>query len=419
MRQSPCGATVYPAAPQPLSAAMRNSLFPALLLIVTVGAAAWLIRPHEGEERGAGGPEVFAGIAQLPTHAGRMTASAALDGTTAHQGSAPADSASWRVIVVAGTDDTKFTRAALKALGEELTKRGCIAILDPKQRALQDPLPLGSDGCLRVSAVDQQLGTRPGTLDATWRIDAIPTRIPAGIPAARWLPEQPASTPTTFTITHHSTPTDSPAWPEWFAAVGRAMAGETLQTLGLPTANVDGETIKAIRLAAWTLPGELDAEGKTLNHFERIPSPPQSDIMEGTVAFQQPFMRGWIGHLSPVPVKTHSEELITSREALIRRLKRGGWKVPGKPDDWIVAEQVAAAEPLFTIDDRMKDDTEIHRSLVIVGDQLVEWQERPHPTAVWQAWQKAAAAGNADAAALLKAHRATSGLPGELRSSHD
>lgn len=385
---------------------MRNSLFPVLLLIVTVGAALWLIRPHEGEERGAGGPEVFPGIAQLPTREGRMTASAALDGATTHQGTAPADSSTWRVIVVTGTDDTKMTRAAIKALGEELTKRGCIAILDPKQRDLHEPIPLGCDGSLLVTAVDQPLGKRPGPLEATWRIEAIPTRLPAGIPAARWLPGQPASLPTTLTIAHHSTPLDAPAWPEWFAAVGRAVASETLSALHLPTTNLDSETLQEIRRAAWTLPGDLAADGTVANRFERIPSPPQSDILDDTVAFQQPFVRGWIGHLSPVPVKTHAEELISSREALTRRLVRGGWKNPKSP---------TGDDLLFTIDDVMKDGTEIHRSLMVIGEQVVEWQERPHPTAVWQAWQKAAAAGDADATELLKAHRATSGLPEELR----
>ena len=385
---------------------MRNSLLPILLLVSTVVFALWLIRPHDGEERGAGGPEMFPGIVKIPTRQSRMTASAALDGTTTHSGSAPADAARWRVIVVAGTDDSKLTKAAVFALGEELTKRGCIAILDPKLRDPQEPVPLGSDGCLRVTAVDQPLGKRPGALDATWTIEAIPTRLPADCPAARWLPEQVPSSPTTLTLTHKSTPTEVvPAWPEWFAAVGRAVASETITALQLPTTNLDEETSNSVRRAAWLNPGELDAVGKPLNHFERIPSPPQTDILERTVAFQYPLVRGWIGYLSPVPIKKHSGALTTSRDELVRRLKT----------KWQPGPAAATGLISYSIDDTMADGTIIHRTITISGDQVIEWQERPQPLAVWETWKKAAALGNADAIELLRSHQHTSGLPEELR----
>ena len=212
--------------------------------------------------------------------------------------------------------------------------------------------------------------------------------------------------PTTLTLTHRSTPLGITGWPEWFAAVGRAVAHETLTALQLTTNHSDAETANAVRRAAWLNPGEVDALGKPINHFARIPSPPQADVLERTVAFQYPLVRGWIGYLSPKPIKKRSGVMTTSRDELLRRLKTTWQPGPSAPDSGALS---------YSIDDRKTDGTIIHRTITLLGDQVFEWQERPQPQAVWRAWITAAASGNADAIALLGAHRHTVGLPEELR----
>ena len=90
---------------------MRNSLLPIILIILTTGGAWWLIRG--GAERGAGGPDVAAGILRLPQKTSQQTSPADITGTTTITGDAPADSATWRVILISGDDRHPLTNSAV------------------------------------------------------------------------------------------------------------------------------------------------------------------------------------------------------------------------------------------------------------------------------------------------------------------
>jgi hypothetical protein len=378
---------------------MRNSLLPILLLLLTVGASLWLIRG--GVERGAGGPAVYPGIFKLPVKIDKMTPSAQLQGNTTHQGQAPAGASDWRIFLVSGDDGLPLTNTALLALGEELTRRGCIAVLEPGGHEAFEPLPLAADVNLRLTTMAESLPTGgPGAIAFTTSIQVIPTRVPAGHPAGRWFPDLPDAPASTVTIAHSSTPSAHPAWPSWYAAIGRAVAGELIATLGTPKEVTD--TAAHIRETAWVLPTQTSEASP----FGRIPAPPQGDVLERRVPFQHPFVRGWIGYFSPVPVTTHDGGKRAPRDELLRRLERGGWNQGPKDGDTLI----------YTKDDKQTDGSDIHRALTITGEQVIEWQERPHPTALWQTWQEAAKAGNAEAAAQLARHRTTAGIPADLKT---
>ncbi len=379
---------------------MRNSLLPIGLLVLTIGASLWLIRG--GAARGAGGPAVFPGIFELPSKAKLMTPSADLEATNTLTGVAPVGAATWRVLLLSGVENAPLTNTVLLALGEELTKRGYVVIMDPASHTVtSEPLPLGADGHLRIHTTASVLPPQgPGAIIFTTTIDAVPVRVPADHPAARWFPDLPAAVPTTLTIAHQSTPRQTSPWPEWYAALGRSVSGELLRALALPATITD--TAEIVRATAWVEPGQ--AESASI--YGRIPSPPQDDVVEHLVAFQHPFVRGWIGHLTPVPVTTHEDGQRPARAELIRRLERGGW----------TAGPATAERLTFSKDDRASDGSTIHRSLTITGEDLVEWQERPKPVRLWEAWTDAAKAGSTTAAAQLRRHRNTAGLPAELRA---
>ena len=379
---------------------MRNSLLPIGLLVLTIGASLWLIRG--GAARGAGGPAVFPGIFELPSKAKLMTPSADLEATNTLAGAAPVGTATWRVLLLSGAENEPLTNTVLLALGEELTKRGCVVIMDPASHTVtSEPLPLGADGHLRIHTAASVLPQEgPGAITFTTTIDAMPVRVPADHPAARWFPELPVSVPTTFTITHQSTPRQASPWPQWYAAIGRSVSGELLRALALPASITDSAEV--IRATAWVEPGQVEST----SIYGRIPSPPQDDVVDQLVAFQHPFVRGWIGRLNPVPVSNRQGEQRSARAELIRRLERGGW----------TAGPAVGERLTYSKDDRASDGSIIHRSLTITGEQLVEWQERPKPVRLWEAWTDAAKAGNAAAAVQLRRHRTTAGLPEELRA---
>ena len=367
---------------------MRNSLLPIFMIVITVAASLWLIRG--GAERGMGGPAVFPGIHKLPTKTSKLTPSAPLETAQELNGSVPAGSDDWRVLLLAGDEQTPLTNAVLLALAEEATRRGCIAVLEPHDRESGEPLPLGADGMLRVTSISQTLPVGgPDAIDFISRIELVPVRVPTGHPAARWFPDLPAAEPTVLTVRHRSRPAGDATWPTWYAAIGRAVATAALDRLAIPQENSD--TAQKLSLTAWIQPGQADTDSP----FGRIPAPPQSDVAERLVAYQHPFVRGWIGRLSPVPISTRDGSLRTSRDELIRRLERGGWR-SSLPDTW-------------SKDDQATDGTVIHRSISLQGEILVEWQERPQPTALWQAWKAAGAT------VQLERHRRTPGIPADLR----
>ena len=367
---------------------MRNSLLPILMIVVTVATSLWLIRG--GAERGMGGPAVFAGIHKLPTKTSKLTPSTPLETTQDLSGNVPAGTDGWRVLLLAGDEQTPLTNTVLLALAEEATRRGCIAVLEPHNREASEPLPLGADGMLRITSTSAVLPVGgPGAIDFTTRLELVTVGVPADHPAARWFPDLPLAEPTVLIIRHRSTPTGAATWPTWYAAIGRAVATAALDRLAIPPVNTD--TAAKLALTAWIQPGQTDEDSP----FGRIPAPPQGDVVERLVAFQHPFVRGWVGRLSPVPITARDGSLRTSRDELIRRLERGGWK-SSAPDTW-------------SKDDQATDGTLVHRSLSLQGETLVEWQERPQPTTLWQAWK------SAGTTAQLERHRGTQGIPADLK----
>ena len=367
---------------------MRNSFWPLLMIVITVAVSLWLIRG--GAERGMGGPAVFAGIHKLPTKTSKLTPSTSLETTQELTGSAPAGSDGWRVLLLAGDEQTPLTNTVLLALAEEATRRGCIAVLEPHNRDTSEPLPLGADGMLRITTTSEKLPMGgPGAIDFTTRLELVPVRVPTNHPAARWFPDQPPAEPTILTVHHRSRPVGAATWPTWYAAIGRAVATAILERLAIPQENTDAA--KKLALTAWIQPGQADTDSP----YGRIPAPPQSDVAERLVAFQHPFVRGWIGRLNPVPITARDGSMRTSRDELIRRLERGGWKHSG-PETW-------------SKDDQATDGTVVHRSLSLDKEVLVEWQERPQPTALWQAWK------SAGVTIQLDRHRRTPGIPADLK----
>ena len=383
---------------------MRNSLLPVILLVLTTAFAWWLIRG--GAERGAGGPNVLPGIVRPLVKSSQQTIAAELQGTTTHSGVAPVDAAAWRVILIAGNDTHPFTNAAILGLGEELTRRGCVAVLYPVLRDRPEPLPLSFDGVVRIAHVTGEPPVdHPGAVTCTLAITLTPVRVPLDHPAARWFPDLQASSPTTVQVTHGSSPVGSTSWPHWYAGVGRAFAMEILATCGTPEAATD--TIERLHRTAWTLPGLAgpEAADAAANLYGRIPSPPQADVVEHVVSFQHPFVRGWIGDFSPVPITARDLSTHSTREELLHRLERGGWnKAPDLGTDLV-----------YSKDDHATDGTEIHRSISLTPTGFVEWQERPSPTKLWQAWVAAAAVGDVGAKTQLARHRTTAGIPADLK----
>lgn len=383
---------------------MRNSLLPVVLLILTTGFAWWLIR--DGAERGAGGPNVLPGIVRPLVKTSQQTIPAQLQGSTTHEGIAPADAATWRVILIAGDDTHPFTNAAVLALGEELTRRGCVAVLYPVLRDRPEPLPLSFDGVVRIAHLNgQPPAENPGPVECTLSITLSPVRVPADHPAARWFPDLIPSAPTTVKVTHGSSPVGSTSWPHWYAGVGKAIAIDILATCGTPGTATD--TIERLHRTAWTLPGNAGpgVPDASASIYGRIPSPPQADVVEHVVSFQHPFVRGWVGNFSPVPITARDRTTRSTREELIRRLVRGSW----------VKGPELGTDEVYSKEDRATDGTEVHRTISISATGFIEWQERPSPTSVWQAWVAAAATGDAEAKIQLVRHGKTAGIPTELK----
>ena len=383
---------------------MRNSLLPVVLLILTTAFAWWLIR--DGAERGAGGPNVLPGIVRPLVKSSQQTLPADLQGDTSHTGNVPEDSGTWRVILIAGEDTHPFTNAAILALGEELTRRGCVAVLYPVLRDRPEPLPLSFDGVVRIAHLaGEPPAERPGTVAYSLSVTLVPVRVPADHPAARWFPDQLASSTSTVKVTHGSTPVGATSWPHWYAGVGKACATEIIRACGTP--DMANDTIARLHRTSWTLPGQAGpgTADTPVSIYGRIPSPPQTDIAEHVVAFQHPFVRGWIGDFSPVPITARDQSTRSTREELIHRLQRGGW---------IKGPDLPTAE-VFSKEDRATDGSEIHRTISISATGFIEWQERPSPTKVWRAWVDAAAAGDDVAKAQLARHRTTVGIPAELK----
>ena len=215
----------------------RNSFLP-LIMTALVALAAYLLIP-KGDGIGVGGPEVFSGILRLPKKQEKMVPSAPLTVEQTVTVTVPASRVlgiepdAWRVVTISNEDTLPSTRAVTLALAEELTKRGVVVVVDAMG---QSPLPMPGDRVLRIATLAaEDIGTHPQAFTATIRVRQEPIVLPAGHPAVGL--QGAAGVPVIeFTIAHRSIPeAASPRWSQWYAGVGRAIAGDALTQLGVAT----------------------------------------------------------------------------------------------------------------------------------------------------------------------------------------
>ena len=337
---------------------------------------------------------------------------------------------SWRVVLLRGDDGKPFTRTLLLGLGEELTNRGLVAILDPRPLtpgAEDEPLPLGADVVLHLRAEGVRPDQPGGSLTATAVIAVEPVRLPADHPATRFLPTLPPLSAGTLTVVQTSSGGHD-VWPAWYAAVGHGLANSICARLAVPAKVADGEAAAHITSNTWLTTAALThtagsglvapdqaeavtADGTAPPIYGRIPSPPQSDVAVDLRAFQYPLVRGWMGRINQVPVDDHKGGTRPALDELRKRLGKGAWQTQPTPAGYLA---------LYS-----KEENGLTRllSLRVAGPasaaakdevDLVEWQERPSPGRVYQEWASLAP-GNVTAAALLSAHAETPAIPLDLR----
>lgn len=376
---------------------MSNSRLPMLLLLATSVVAIWLVSGPSS--RGIDGPMVEPGILRLPVNAAKRVPADPLTPKIDLAGPAM-DGTAWRVWVIAGDDREASTRTLMLGLAERLTERGCIAILAPKPKpdeASREALPLGADVRVSIASTTATSAVQGQPFAIAWRLTVSPFHLAPSHPAARLLPDDAnGPAPSAWTL-GFSCPGPGPSWPTWWAAVGRTGADTILARLGRTTAIED--TTAHIRRQAWLPPVTATGPGAPPVEPEhgRIPAPPQSDIAEGLMAFQTPLVRGWTGHLSPVPVTSMERGTKTAREELDRRLTKDHLWTKQEADGRILYAKDGPLPQFLTVD---------------AAGEIVSWQERPSPASLMKAWRESP---DPLAKENLARHRKTPGIPADLR----
>jgi hypothetical protein len=387
---------------------MRNSLLPLAALIAVVIASLWLVRG--GAAPGVNGPEIFPGIFRFPAKEARRVAPMALSHETAVDAAGPAVAASAAVVLLSGLDTGLPTRVALLGLAEEITRRGGIAVLDPAEAREPDPLPLGADWRVAVGTVASAVAAEPlGECSLTVAVHA--SAVVPGGPAARWLPGEAAPASAAFQVVHRSRAAAGAAggWPARYAGIGNALAGAVCARLGLAAACPD-PGVRA-RANAWEGAG-------------RIPQPPGADELRWQGAFQFPLVRGWVGAVEQATTTNRTGAAIPALQPLLKRLARGGWQgqllaggTPVQNQDGVLTAGGAPVDPgqVAWVRDHDGLPAELRFIPAGTGWRLELWQVRAQPAQVVQQWRESAAAGDAAARTLLERHRATVGIPADLR----
>ena len=379
---------------------MRNSVMP-MMLVMAVAMVA-LVALRSENHPGINGPDLHPNIFRLPKKDKFHIDSAVLTSTNEVQveGQPPANRGeSWRVVLVVAKDRHALTRSIVLGLGEQLTRHGCIAIFAPVDApafpmGVSRVITIATDESPEVTRMPAMLG---GEAHAIVRVGTMLARLPEGHPAASLLPHPEGPLGATLTITHHTAAqTGIAGWPNWWAALGRGVADTVVTRLapgGLPPV-VDGETRKLLPtmmpLADW---------GTALSLH------PTTERLRWDFAFQEPLVRGWVGHVTGLTSPDRSGVEKPTLDQLLDRMKAGKWEEASADGVRLFSRTHEGRSEWFSITSRE------------AGYAVAWWQERSGIVALAEEWLVAAKAGEQGAARLLHAHRECPALPAEIRAA--
>lgn len=386
---------------------MRNSVMPVILVVAMVVAVVLAMRTES--KPGLNGPDLHPGIFRLPKKDKFHVDSATLTSTNQvrQDGQSPADRGeSWRVVLVVAKDRHPLTRSTVLGLGERLTAHGAITIFAPVDAPA---FPLGVSRVISVTTEEAQIpGTLGGEARATLRVSSHLARLPAGHPAAPLLPHPEGTPGTVFTITHHTAAqTGIAGWPSWWAAIGRGIAGTVLATLAPagPAAVVDA-TVETER-SRW-----LPTLMPLADWGSALTQPPTTDRLRWDFAFQEPLVRGWVGHVTGLTAPDRGGVEKPTLDQLLERMSAGKWEEAALTSTEPAGARVFSRKPGPEALSEWFSITAADN-----GWSVAWWQERSGAPALIAEWAKAAAAGDQGAARLLHAHRECPLLPAELRDA--
>ena len=377
---------------------MRNSLMP-MILVVSVFAVSLLALTTKGNP-GLNGPDVHPGIFRLPKKDKFHVDSAALnfaDVITADDVPPTNCGESWRVVLVMAKDRHPLTRSTALALGEKLTGHGCVTIIAPMDAP---SFPMGVNRIISVATTEAQIPTVLGDESrATVSVTTALARVASAHPAAPLLPDAEGSTAAAITISQHSRATAPvQAWSNWWAALGRDLAGKILEQFapgGLPTV-VDATTRK------W-----LNALTPLSDWGSALTQPPSTDQLKWEFAFQEALVRGWVGTVAGLTITNRSGKEEPTIDQLLNRMKSGSWEAAGTAGFQLFTRKHEGRTEWFSIASRTQG----------VGWSVVWWQERVGMPDLLSEWATAAKTGDRGAARLLHAHRNCPALPKELQDA--
>jgi len=384
---------------------MRNSFLPVIAMVLVAVAALALIRP--GSPRGAGGPDLFPGIYRLGKRevvpslpSGELVCTTTITSAQTRDRRTRLAADAWDQVVIAAEDTDAACRTLVLALAEELTRRGCVAVIDTPDNP--QPIPIPSDRRLRVSTLrDAPPGQPGGQYQATLRVVMHEPRPDDDHPAARLLPGG-GIREVELTVEHrsHQPKGVPPPWDRWYATVGRSMAVEVIAALA-QTAPVDAKGTPTPPATDWH--GLVRADWP-----QRLPEPPQRAPARWLASFQHDLVRGWIGGIRGA---THVSSATGATEPAIapfaRQLDRGAWK-----------ETTTDGQPLRLWTREADGERTCISALPNAnGWDLVLWQERPAPAQRFADWQQEAERGDALARWRLGAHLACVAIPADLRAA--
>lgn len=384
---------------------MRNSVMP-MMLVMVVGIVAFFALRSDNQP-GINGPDLHPNIFRLPKKDKFHVDSAMVTSTNQVQaeGQPPANRGeSWRVVLVVAKDRHALTRSTVLGLGEQLTRHGSIAIFAPVDAPA---FPMGVSRVIAI-ATDESTGatTMPTTLGgearAIVRVTTQLARLPEQHPAAPLLPHPEGPLAATLTITHHTAAQVGVAgWPHWWAALGRGLADTVVTHLapgGLPPV-VDGETRKLLPtmmpLADW---------GTALS------LPPTTERLRWDFAFQEPLVRGWVGHVTGLTSPDRSGVEKPTIDQLLARMSSGKW------EEVVLTDARAGGTRLFSRSHEGQTEW-FGIAAREAGWSVTCWQERSGMPVLFAEWAKAAAKGDQGAKRLLHAHRECPALPEDLKDT--
>lgn len=381
---------------------MRNSVMP-MMLVMVVGLLAWVALRSDNQP-GINGPDIHPNIFRLPKKDKFHVDSAVLQSTNQVQvaGQVPANvGESWRVVLVVAKDRHALTCSTVLGLGERLTAHGCIAIFAP----LDAPaFPMGVSRVITIATdetakIPTVLG---GEAQAMVHVSTQLARLPPDHPAASLQPHPEGALATDLTITHRTAAQSGvPGWGNWWAALGRGLADTVITHLapgGLPPV-VDAATRK------W-LPTMMPLS----DWGTALPPPPTTERLRWDFAFQEPLVRGWVGHVTGLTSPDRSGVEKPTIDQLQARMTSGKW------EEVALTSSQTAGTRLFTRTQENRTEW-FSISSRDAGWAVAWWQERSGMPVLFADWAKAAAGGDQGAARLLHAHRECPALPTELRDA--